>query len=76
MKFNHLNLCVDDLTTARELFEYLFDFQCIEQKKDAIAVMTNRHGFTLVLSHLGEEPVCYPQGFHAGIHLSAPSSLN
>ncbi|WIG59997.1 MAG: hypothetical protein OJF49_002745 [Ktedonobacterales bacterium] len=69
MRFNHLNLCVDDLSAARALFQNSFDFQLLEQKGEAILIMTDGHGFTLVLSNLlafGNDVRPYPQGFHVG----------
>lgn len=69
MQLNHLNLCVNDLTEARTFFQNHFDFQCLEQRKDAVAVMSDGHGFTLVLSNprtFGNELPPYPEGFHVG----------
>ena len=51
MQLNHLNLCVNDLTEARTFFQNCFDFQFLEQKGEAVAIMTDGHGFTLVLSN-------------------------
>src|SRR5690349_20192709 len=67
MQLNHLNLCVNDLNEARTFFQNYFDFQCLEQRKDAVAVMSDGHGFTLVLSNpraFGNELPPYPEGFH------------
>lgn len=69
MQLNHLNLCVDDLDRARALFETSFDFEFIEQKGEAVAILSDRHGFTLVLSNpraFGGEMRSYPEGFHVG----------
>ncbi|HEY8597324.1 MAG TPA: VOC family protein [Thermomicrobiales bacterium] len=70
MQLNHLNLCVNDLAEARLLFETALDFQTIEQKGQALAVLSDQHGFTLTLSDVrrfgGETPVVYPRGFHVG----------
>ncbi len=76
MKFNHLNLCVDNLADARKLFEDLFDLQCVEQKKDALAIMTDGQGFTLVLSRLNDAPISYPQGFHVGFLVDTPGQVD
>ena len=61
MRLNHLNLCVGDLAAARDFFERHFDFHCVEQKGDALAVLTYRAGFTRVLSDVrafgGETPL-------------------
>lgn len=72
MQLNHLNLCVNDLTEARALFENHFDFQFLEQKGKALIVMTDGHGFTLVLMNtqaFGKEIQPYPNGFHVGFIL-------
>ena len=70
MHLNHLNLCVDDLAGAVNLFQQSFDFHLMERKGDAIAIMTDGGGFTLVLSNRqafgGETPTIYPEGFHVG----------
>ena len=79
MQLNHLNLCVDDLTEARAFFQTCFDFQCLEQKKDAIAVMTDGRGFTLVLSNslaFGNAPASYPSGFHVGFLLETGEQVD
>lgn len=73
MQFNHLNLCVDNLTEARTFFEDYFDLQFVEQRKDAVLVMNDGHGFTLVLSNpraFGHERPPYPEGFHIGFLLA------
>jgi len=77
MRLNHLNLCVDNLADAREFFERLFDFQFVEQKGDALAVMTDRQGFTLVLSRLANAtPISYPKGFHVGFIVETPGHVD
>src|SRR5690349_4411205 len=79
MQLNHLNLCVDDLTEARTFFQNCFDFQCLEQKKDAVAIMDDGHGFTLVLSNsraFGNEVLPYPEGFHIGFFLETKDQVD
>jgi catechol 2,3-dioxygenase-like lactoylglutathione lyase family enzyme len=69
MKLNHLNLCVLDLDEARRFFEEHFDFECLDRKGDAVLVMTDRAGFTLVISdptRFGGGGAAYPAGFHVG----------
>jgi catechol-2,3-dioxygenase len=69
MQLNHLNLCVDDLTEACTFFQSCFDFQFVEQKGEALIVMSDGHGFTLVLSNpqaFGKQMQPYPEGFHIG----------
>jgi catechol 2,3-dioxygenase-like lactoylglutathione lyase family enzyme len=69
MRLNHLNLCVTDLDEARAFFEEHFDFDFLDRKGDAILVMTDREGFTLVISDptkFGGDNADYPEGFHVG----------
>ncbi len=79
MKLNHLNLCVGDLTEARTFFERHFDFQCLGQKGQALVVLADCHGFTLVLSdprQFGGEAPGYPEGFHVGFLLDIPEQVD
>lgn len=79
MQLNHLNLCVDDLAEARTFFQHCFGFQCLQQRKDAVAVMSDGHGFTLVLSNpraFGNEMLPYPEGFHIGFLLETSDQVD
>lgn len=79
MQLNHLNLCVDDLSKARTFFQKGFDFQFLEQKGEAIAVMTDGHGFTLVLSNpraFKNEVQPYPKDFHVGFMLETSEQVD
>ncbi|WP_449621533.1 VOC family protein [Robertmurraya sp. Marseille-Q9965] len=70
MKLNHLNLCVQDLSAAKDFFETYFNFTFLEKKGKALIVMSDSDGFILVLSDPNEfkdgktEP--YPKAFHFG----------
>lgn len=69
MRFNHLNLIVADLDVARTFFLRHFAFQLQEQKANAITILNDGHGFTLVLANgkaFGVEEIHYPNGFHIG----------
>jgi len=79
MQLNHLNLCVDDLAEARTFFQNCFDFQFLEQKGNGIVIMTDGHGFTLVLSNpraLKNEMRSYPEGFHIGFLLETSDQVD
>jgi len=79
MQLNHLNLCVDDLTKARVFFQTCFDFQFLEQKGEAVAIMTDGHGFTLVLSNpraFNKEMRPYPEDFHVGFLLETSDQVD
>lgn len=55
-----MNLCVINMSEAVTFFADLFGFELSDRKGDAIAVMKDKSGFTLVLSRLaalgGETP--------------------
>lgn len=79
MRLNHLNLCVGDLSEAKDLFQSLFDFEVEQQKGDAMLVMNDRCGFTLVLSNpkaFGGEAPAYPEGFHLGFIVDTPEEVD
>lgn len=79
MRLNHLNLAVDDLAGARAFFETLFDFATLDQRGDALVVMTDGAGFTLVLSGaraFGGDAPRYPKPFHVGFILDAPDAVD
>ncbi|GAB3787499.1 VOC family protein [Spirosoma horti] len=71
MKLNHINIVVTDIPAAISLFEKHLGFNCIQNRKDAIAVLTNTDEFALVLwsSKLNKEAsVHYPENFHIGFY--------
>jgi catechol 2,3-dioxygenase-like lactoylglutathione lyase family enzyme len=79
MRFNHLNLPVDDLAEARSFFENAFGFRCIRQAGDVVAVMSDEHGFTLTLANahrFGGEPPRYPDAFHVGFIVESPAEVD
>jgi len=58
----------------------LLDFGFVDQKGEAIVILTDGHGFTLVLSDVvrfgGEAPPRYPEGFHVGVILDGPDAVD
>lgn len=71
MKLNHINLVVTDIPAAIHLFEKHLGFNCVQNRKDAIAVLTNTDEFALVLwsATLNKEAVVdYPENFHIGFY--------
>jgi catechol 2,3-dioxygenase-like lactoylglutathione lyase family enzyme len=79
VKLNHLNLCVLNLDEARRFFEDLFDFEFVDQKGDAVLVMSDREGFTLVISDpikFGGDGATYPEGFHVGFLLDTSEQVD
>ncbi len=69
MRLNHLNLCVKDLSEARQFFESFFGMQTTGEVANAVVIMNDGEGFTLVLSKPrgnAEDALIYPDGFHVG----------
>jgi len=67
MKLNHLDLLVPDVHAAVDFFERHFDFEmCSNRASPAIAILSDRAGFTLVLQRKKRESEAYPEGFHIG----------
>lgn len=80
MRLNHVNLVVDDLDEAQDFFRRSFGFEPVDRKGEAVAVMADGQGFTLVLSNArtfgGEVPVRYPEGFHVGFILETREQVD
>ncbi len=80
MRLNHLNLCVDDLDAASDFFRQIFDFRLLDRKGDALVILSDGDGFTLVLSNAqafgGEIPTRYPAPFHVGFHTATPAQVD
>lgn len=80
MRLNHLNLCVDDLSEARQFFETFFDFKFLEQKGKALVVLSDENGFILVLSDpkafKRQIEIKYPEAFHVGFLVETSSEVD
>ncbi|MES9684413.1 glyoxalase [Bacillus sp. AFS001701] len=80
MRLNHLNLCVDDLSEARQFFETFFDFRFLEQKGKALVILSDEDGFILVLSDpkafKKQVEIKYPEAFHVGFLVETPSEVD
>ena len=69
MTINHLNLVVSDVGRSLDLFETSFGFVREQIKgNNAIAILTNSAGFTLVLMN-GDDS--YPRNFHFGFFVES-----
>lgn len=67
MKFNHINLVVQDVAGASRFFETWFGFKCIEIKgENIVAILKGEDNFTLVLMKSKEPEINYPNAFHIG----------
>jgi catechol 2,3-dioxygenase-like lactoylglutathione lyase family enzyme len=80
LALNHLNLVVDNLEAATEFMQRCLDFQVLERKGQALAVLGDGAGFVLVLSSRqafgGAEPPRYPEGFHLGFVLRSAAEVD
>jgi len=67
MKLNHLDLQISDVPKTVSFFERFFDFELQSNRSSkAIAFLSDRHGFLLVLQHRKNDAERYPEGFHLG----------
>lgn len=69
MKFNHINLPVDDVSRAFDFFETHFGFRPVESfpKNDNMAFLRGEDDFVLSLMNLQDDSeVNYPGMFHIG----------
>ena len=72
-------MCVPNLSEAIRLFKSLFDFQLVQQKGTAIAVMDDGNGFTLVLSSMPSSQDVdyrYPKDFHLGFYVDTTTEVD
>jgi catechol 2,3-dioxygenase-like lactoylglutathione lyase family enzyme len=77
MHLNHLDLCVPDVRETSEFFERFFGFRCQREKgRDALAILRDEAGFTLVVSRLRpDDPPGYPAQFHVGFLLDSEAAV-
>ena len=78
MKINHMNLVVTDVAEAVRLFENYLGLTCIENRRNAVAVLTDENDFVLIfwsskLNKTGE--VNYPENFHIGFYQPDKASV-
>lgn len=83
MHLNHLNLPVADVAAARSFFTDAFGFSVTRDGGDAMTVLDDGHGTTLVLMDVermtpavGGEPPVYPAGFHVGFILDSRAEVD
>jgi catechol 2,3-dioxygenase-like lactoylglutathione lyase family enzyme len=75
VNLNHLNLPVPDVAEAAEFFVKFFGFRHAEKKGDALAVLLDDAGFTLILSNFGPN-ADYPRDFHIGFILESREAVD
>jgi catechol 2,3-dioxygenase-like lactoylglutathione lyase family enzyme len=76
MKLSHVDLQVSDVDGARKFFEAHFDFRCVFQRRNELAVLEDEAGFSLGVSNLFNAPgPAYPPDFHIGFILETESQV-
>jgi len=80
MKLNHLNLPVQDVTSARSFFEKHLNFTSIDVKpNETLSVLKGEDDFTLVLMNekMNEHGnTAYPDAFHIGFFLKDAAEVD
>jgi catechol 2,3-dioxygenase-like lactoylglutathione lyase family enzyme len=76
MQLNHLDLQVRDVPASIAYFARWFGLELrTNPGSKAIAVLTDGHGFVLVLQRAAEGEDRYPEGFHLGFLLDDAESV-
>jgi catechol 2,3-dioxygenase-like lactoylglutathione lyase family enzyme len=77
MQLNHLDLPVPDVRSTATFFERFFGLRLVEMKgRDALAILKDEAGFTLVLSPVRKEGAqALPEPFHVGFHLDSEEEV-
>lgn len=77
MKLNHLDLQVRDVPRTIAYFQQYFGLTLRTQPNSkALAILTDGHGFVLVLQRAESEDDRYPEGFHLGFLLGDVESVH
>lgn len=80
MKFNHINLPVEDVAATSKFFKQYFDFTHIETKGDnALTVLKGEDDFTLVLMSKAfnkNAEISYPDAFHIGFLVNSNEQVD
>ena len=76
MQLNHLDIPVPDVRSTATFFERFFDLKLVEMKgRDALAILKDEAGFTLVLSPVRPGAQALPEPFHVGFHLDSEEAV-
>jgi catechol 2,3-dioxygenase-like lactoylglutathione lyase family enzyme len=84
MHLNHVNLPVTNVAAARSFFERFLGFETVRAGGDALAILDDGYGTTLVLMNVGRldaardgsEPPVYPAGFHVGFIVDSRTEVD
>lgn len=77
MQLNHLNLCVPNVSEARDFFTQHFGLRCVHSQGEHLAVLHDDQGFAFTLSNFsGKATPSYPPELHIGFHLNSVQEVN
>ena len=77
MKLNHLDLQVADVQQTVTFFERYFDLELrTSRTSPALAVLSDRQGFVLVVQRRKHDGEAYPEGFHLGFLVDDVESVH
>lgn len=76
MRLNHLDLQVHDIVATAAFFQSYFGLRLqTKPNSPAIAILTDGHGFVLVLQRCKQPGDHYPEDFHCGFLLETPEEV-
>ena len=77
MKLNHLDLQVSDVQRSVAFFEHYFGLELRSSRTSpALAILSDQHGFVLVLQRKKDDAEKYPDGFHVGFFVDDVESVH
>ena len=77
MKLNHLDLQVADVPALTAFLVDYFDLQALTRlDSPKLAILTDGHGFTLVIQRCEHDAEAYPEGFHIGFLVDDPAEVH
>jgi catechol 2,3-dioxygenase-like lactoylglutathione lyase family enzyme len=77
VKLNHLDLQVSDVPALTAFLVDHFDLQPLTRRDSPkLAILTDGHGFTLVLQRRKHDDETYPEGFHIGFLVDNPAEVH
>lgn len=77
VKLNHIDLQVADVPALTTFLVAHFDLQPLTRlDSPKIAILTDGHGFTLVIQRRKHDDETYPDGFHIGFLVDDPAEVH
>jgi catechol 2,3-dioxygenase-like lactoylglutathione lyase family enzyme len=76
VKLNHIDIQVADVPPVVQFLVDHFDLQPLTRlDSPALAILTDGHGFTLVIQRRKRETDALPEGFHIGFLVDDPAQV-